>query len=610
MDISTYQDLRDTFVLIREFRPRFGVATVTDFIMRNRYPVICGIIGLRRTGKTTMMWQAMMGLPKIEQDRSLYIVMEDGDDMVDLKIALKEYRARGFTNFFIDEITRLHDFSKKGSVLADVYAAYGLRIVISGTDSLLLEIAKRSTLFDRVISVRTTWMPWREHAAIAGGSCSFDDYLENGGILPADGEWRTEVGQYVRTSIVDNLINSLDRDRDGTNYDELAGLWNRGELKDFVLRVLNDNTHRFLAKLLKKRLALPEFETAGGIAREGSPNVGRQEADAIFSAIKKRIGYIDRSPDHPIPEQEQVDAVREWLETMDVFISEPVMPKMEDRPSLLSQPALRWHQVLNVIDAILANRGFASTFAKDVPAMKEMLTSALKGEILEDIVLIDTMKTLSGYGVISLKFPARFYAREGEFDMVVTRQDKHRIPRECDIFEIKKSRNPSWKQGMHLRRREYIGYLEGSHCPVRHRIVLYQGPEFIDFDGIMYLSVENFLFELPRYEEMLAEKCEMLETARDAHDRHAAAWIAKNLGEDGLRERIDAYCDRPGHESEIPFADWLRMKGTKIPMPWETGGGAGKATLPGGWESWTRLQEAVFIEREGETTPEENFIRP
>lgn len=608
MKISAPGDLRSIFARISRYRPRFGVADITDFVMGNDEPVVCGIIGLRRTGKTTMMWQAMAGLPEPLRNGSLYLEMEEDDDMDDLTLALEKHHAEGRTIFFVDEITNLYDFAGKGAALANTYAARGLKIVLSGTDSLLIEIARRGALFDRVVPVRTTWMPWREYVSVTGRKeiHSFDNYLEGGGILYNDMREKIGIEAYIRTAIIDNLVNSLDNDHDGENYGGLAELRHRNALKDFILRVLNDNTHRFFADFFKKH-KIAEFETAKGIVNRKF-SVSKQHIQSILGAIKSRLGHIDWPSKESYPGHDEIETVCNWLKMMDVFVPESVRPGRGSGTFLLTQPALRWHQVLNVVDEMLRDEAFRSILGQDSEALHNSLTSALKGEILEDIVLVDVQRTLCDHDVSSWKFTVDWFSRQGEIDMVVTRRNRCRIPRGCDIYEIKKNRNPSWEQAMHLRWREYVEYLGKSQGSVRHRIVLYRGREFMDFDDVMYLSVEDFLLELPRYEEMLAEKCEILEMARDAHDRHVAAWITENLGMDGLREQINAYRDRSRYEREIPFADWLRMKGTMIPMPWETGDGAEETMLPGGWKSWTRLQEAVFAEREGVPLPEETSV--
>ena len=67
---------------------------------------------------------------------------------------------------FIDEITFIDDFIDTAAVLPDLFASMGMKIVISGTDSLGLWLASKNELYDRTFTIHTTWISFAEHARL------------------------------------------------------------------------------------------------------------------------------------------------------------------------------------------------------------------------------------------------------------------------------------------------------------------------------------------------------------------------------------------------------------------------------------------------------------
>lgn len=119
----------------------------------------CLIYGLRRTGKTTMLMQAISELPK---DKTAYIKIMTTDSMANLNHDLKLLSGLGYQYVFIDEVTLLKDFIDGASLFSDVYAMFGMKIVLSGTDSLGFAISADEELYDRAVTIHTTFIPFRE----------------------------------------------------------------------------------------------------------------------------------------------------------------------------------------------------------------------------------------------------------------------------------------------------------------------------------------------------------------------------------------------------------------------------------------------------------------
>ena len=64
---------------------------------------------------------------------------------------LKKLFNAGFRYVFIDEVTLMEDFIDSAALFSDVFATMGMKIVLSGTDSLGFWLAMDEELYDRVI---------------------------------------------------------------------------------------------------------------------------------------------------------------------------------------------------------------------------------------------------------------------------------------------------------------------------------------------------------------------------------------------------------------------------------------------------------------------------
>lgn len=78
----------------------------------------------------------------------------------------------------------MEDFIGSAALFSDIYATQGMKIVLSGTDSLGFWFALHQELYDRAITIHTTFIPFREHSCLLGIN-SIDEYIRYGGTLRA-----------------------------------------------------------------------------------------------------------------------------------------------------------------------------------------------------------------------------------------------------------------------------------------------------------------------------------------------------------------------------------------------------------------------------------------
>ena len=127
---------------------------------------VCLIFGLRRTGKTTMLRQAIGRMAKEDLSRTAYIKARRTDNMAMMNRDLKKLFNAGFRYVFIDEVTLMEDFIDSAALFSDVFATMGMKIVLSGTDSLGFWLAMDEELYDRAKSIHTTFIPYREYIVL------------------------------------------------------------------------------------------------------------------------------------------------------------------------------------------------------------------------------------------------------------------------------------------------------------------------------------------------------------------------------------------------------------------------------------------------------------
>ena len=148
---------------------------------------------------------------------------------------LKKLFNAGFRYVFIDEVTLMEDFIDSAALFSDVFATMGMKIVLSGTDSLGFWLAMDEELYDRAKSIHTTFIPYREYSRLLGID-SIDEYIRYGGTLRAgelafddedvnaqDASFRDDEStrRYIDTAICKNIQHSLASYESGGHFRHL-----------------------------------------------------------------------------------------------------------------------------------------------------------------------------------------------------------------------------------------------------------------------------------------------------------------------------------------------------------------------------------------------------
>ncbi|MBP5602257.1 MAG: AAA family ATPase, partial [Treponema sp.] len=223
MNAITGSGLLEMAETAKDFKKRDCYEKISSYLYGKPADKVCLVYGLRRTGKTTLLKQLILDMKEEDRKQTIYIKARVGETIADLNKDIKLAREKGIKFFLIDEITLLEDFIDNAALLSDVYAVQGLKFVLSGTDSLGFYFAESEELYDRAVTVHTTFIPYKEHARLLVIT-SIDEYIRYDGTLKAgeldfeDAELNVEEAsfrddetarRYIDTAICKNIQHSL-----------------------------------------------------------------------------------------------------------------------------------------------------------------------------------------------------------------------------------------------------------------------------------------------------------------------------------------------------------------------------------------------------------------
>ena len=158
------------------------------------------VSGLRGTGKSVGVLQAVKDLDFV------YVRMDPNED--DGAEVEKFLRSRSERVVALDEYTWAENRRNLDAFLYTMVGR-GKRVIITGTESLVLEALKAGPLIHRAITVRTTHMAFPEYCRLWGVEDSqreCDEYLKRGSVFPAYVEGEGSLMSYVESAIIANLL--------------------------------------------------------------------------------------------------------------------------------------------------------------------------------------------------------------------------------------------------------------------------------------------------------------------------------------------------------------------------------------------------------------------
>ena len=501
-NVVTGTGLRALANSVAKYGKRDCFSILQKFVTGSYDGKICILYGLRRTGKTTLLFQMLSELPI---EKTAYIKVQTIDDMSRLTKDLKALYELGYRYAFIDEITLLSDFIDTAAVLSDVFSMMGMKIVVSGTDSLGFAMANRDELYDRSVTIHTSFIPFREYARLLNIR-SVDSYIEYGGTLKMENmsfddpdaafdevAFRDDEStrKYIDTAISRNIQHTLKNDHYGEYFNQLRELYEKGELTNVINRIVQHMNHRFVLRVVEDEFKSHDFGSAKELLLHDLPakratvlyDVNEKQ---ILERLKAIIEVKEKSETTVSITQEHIDKVKKYLLMLDLIVNCPERYESGKQAEhiVFSQSGMRYAIAKALVYSLMQDAYFASIPEADKAYITGKILDDVKGRMLEDIVLLEVCKAApSTMEAFKFKFDAG-----GEFDMVI--YDK--AGQNCRIYEIKHSTEVNEKQTIHLRDAEKCQIIENRFGPISGKFVLYRGKDKFA-EGVQYLNVENFL---------------------------------------------------------------------------------------------------------------------
>lgn len=414
-NVMTGTALLDFAEGVRGWEKRDCYAQLEQYLYGGRSDRVCLLYGLRRTGKTTLLRQAILNMTEEQRQKAAYLKAKRTDTMASVNRDIKALQERGFRYVFLDEATLMQDFVDSAALFSDVYASCGMKLVLSGTDSLGFWLAEREELYDRAVTLHTTFIPYREFCRLLHRD-SVDGYIRYGGTLRAgeldfstkgidaeEASFRDDEStrKYIDTAICRNIQHSLSCYEDGGHFRHLRQIYDAGELTGAINRVIEDMNHRFVLDVLTKPFKSYDLGLAArNLRRERDPEKRTDILDSIdVSAVAERLKEIleirDQEEQRIGLTEAHVQEIKEYLQALDLIINCPIETTTDSTPLehiLITQPGLRYCQAQALVYSLVQDRAFQTFSEREKELAAQCILEEVRGRMLEDIVLLETMK--------------------------------------------------------------------------------------------------------------------------------------------------------------------------------------------------------------------------
>lgn len=483
--------LKSSLSFLKDWEKRDCYADIEKYISSSPNGKVLVLYGLRRTGKTSLMFQSILShLDEI--NKTAYILCNTQTKMSDINLILNGLSEKGFKYVYIDEITLADDFISSSQFLSDIYGLK-MKIVLSGTDSLGFAIASRENLYDRSLLIHTTYIPFKEFSRVLRIN-DIDKYIEYGGTLVSEGidyhsnEYPTFYNEkttmeYVDTAISRNIQKSLENYDDGSKFMRLRNLTESNELVGIINRIVQDNNHRFIASIINRSFKSNDFGSLKDLLRKQKKHDALRtildtiDEKEIYKTIQDKLDISATSID-----QESADELYEYLKMLDVVDTIDVI-NLENRTKtesvVFTQPGLRYAQAKELLETLIYQPSLLNVPRVYLDAIFSTLLNDVKGRILEEVVILNEKRMRR-----SNVFKASFLI--GEIDMCIDEKDG------VSLYEIKHSIETDDMQTRHLVDESKVGLLSSAFGEIKSRNVLYRGPNQVK-SGINYINVEDYL---------------------------------------------------------------------------------------------------------------------
>ena len=469
---------------------RYLVSDIMSFLETSCKGKICALYGLRRTGKTVMMYHSIKRLLNKGINNIAFISLTENDSLATLYRGLESLIDKGIKYIFIDEITAVNGFVQSSALLADKYAKMGVHIVIAGTDSYIINIAGKNNLYDRMIRINTSYIGYKEYEYL-NSNTSILEYIRIGGVLPADifyNEDKTK--DYINTAISNNIINSLVRANNKKEYKHLLELVDRGLLKKAIEQAIEDSNNELTTSVITQSYINGTLGSAMQLLEAVFDIDSSLDTEEVEDRIRYKLSIVKETRDEF--SNEYIEELKDFLVEIGVikmysrYICTEKRTKRVEVP-LFVQPGLRYNQTVALINSLCETSSFWDIPKNIREQLQQKIIEDVEGNLIEHEVILSELVKYAGKNieVTQLSYESK------EVDMLI-----HNDNTLC-IFEIKRNQNDIDDQAKWLINAEINNCIEKLFgMKINKRIVLYLGEDKtkeINGKKVFYRNINNFL---------------------------------------------------------------------------------------------------------------------
>lgn len=487
---------------VQKFKKRYCFKKIMNYLNDDTYGKVCILYGLRRTGKTTLIFQAINELP---EDQTAYIKITSQDTMSDLVKDLNKLYEKGYKYIFIDEITLLEDFINTAAVLSDVFCMMNMKIVLSGTDSLGFNIANEDELYDRNIMIHTSYISFKEYNYLLGID-SIDKYIEYGGTLRIENMryddedyFEEEVSfrddestrKYIDSAISRNIQNSLKNYSAGKYFNSLIEPYHNNELTNIINKIIEDFNHNFVIEVIEQKFKSHDLGSAKQLLLHDAPDPKSHvlyeiDYQQLLSKLKTLLEIKEKEQLNTIITKKHLYQIKQYLYRLDLIKDYSVLYSNGEKENkiLFTQVGMRYSIVKALVYSLIQDKYFANININDKTYIINKILEDVKGKLLEEIIILD-INNRNNKNIKAFKYKFDI----GEVDLIIQNTNTNT----CEIYEIKHSNKISFdKQTKNLLNENKCKIIENQIGKIVKKGVLYRG-KTQKVNNIEYINIEEYL---------------------------------------------------------------------------------------------------------------------
>lgn len=518
------------------------------YVLNENNSKILALYGLRRTGKSTMLEQLSLEL----EEKNIpfkYYYCGNNATFSELENNLNDDLKNNIGIVFIDEATMIKDLIENSAILADYYNKQGMKIVLSGTDSLSLMFAGEDSLYDRISYIHTSYIPFGEFHRLLNKN--IDDYIKYGGTLtssPYKDEQSTK--EYENTAIVNNILHSIENSEGIRPYPPaLTELYSNNEIVSEINKMISKLNQYVTLKAIKKDYTSAGLKQSINNIKRQPPNTNYNEyldVDLVDQKTKKALEVLNKNEMKTTISQTHLDELKNYLKTLNLLLSIPVYNSLKDLKKnndieILLQPGMVYAHSIILRNELLQNENWVKELGiSDKQEFIKRTERIIFGYILENNILANTYINFSNKDTYISKLtvpilePVTNRSIMHEIDMIAVTNNK------SYLFEIKSSNLVLEEHEKHLNNEDFINYINENFGEVNGKYVIYSGKNYINDKNIIYINSEYFLEKIYKNKNKSLEYT--IDDIKNAIENEIKNEISNNKGiEKTTNNHLDEY---------------------------------------------------------------------